>query len=87
LQDSRLSAIAHAQARCGEFFRTVAAFAPDASRRTLQVAIVHTVFDTQGISWSFMMAFAVVTSVPVILVFLAAQKWFVSGLTAGSLKG
>jgi len=66
---------------------TVAAFAPDAARRTLQVAIVHTVFDTQGMSWSFMMAFAVVTSMPLILVFLAAQKWFVSGLTAGSLKG
>jgi multiple sugar transport system permease protein len=66
---------------------TVAAFAPDIGRRTLQVALVHQVFDSVGMSWSYLMAFALITSVPVVLVFLAAQKWFVSGLTAGSLKG
>jgi multiple sugar transport system permease protein len=66
---------------------TVAVFAPDIGRRTLQVALVNQVFDAIGISWSYLVAFAVVASVPVILVFLAAQKWFVSGLTAGSLKG
>jgi multiple sugar transport system permease protein len=66
---------------------TVAAFAPDTARRTLQVALVNQVFDAIGISWSYLMAFAVVTSTPVLVVFLLVQRWFVSGLTAGSLKG
>ena len=66
---------------------TVAVFAPDLGRRTLQVALVNQVFDAIGISWSYLMAFAIISCLPVILVFLAAQRWFITGLTAGSVKG
>jgi ABC-type glycerol-3-phosphate transport system permease component len=66
---------------------TVAAFAPDVGRRTLQVALVNQVFDSIGITWSYVMAFALVSSLPVVGMFMVAQKWFISGLTAGAVKG
>lgn len=66
---------------------TVAAFAPDVARRTLQVSLVNQVFDTIGITWSYVMAFAVVSSIPIVALFLVAQKWFIAGLTAGAVKG
>jgi multiple sugar transport system permease protein len=65
----------------------VAAFAPSLGSRTLQVAQVTQVFDTAGVSWSYVMAFAIVTSMPTVVIFLAAQRWFVAGLTAGGVKG
>jgi len=66
---------------------TVAAFAPEVSYRTLQVALVNQVFDSIGISWSYIMAFAVVCSIPIVAIFILAQRWFISGLTAGAVKG
>jgi multiple sugar transport system permease protein len=66
---------------------TIAVFAPDTAKRTLQVALVNQVFDAVGISWSFTMAFALIASLPVILMFLLVQKWFIAGLTAGAVKG
>jgi len=66
---------------------TVAVFAPDTAKRTLQVALVNQVFDAVGISWSFTMAFALIASLPVILMFLLVQRWFIAGLTAGAVKG
>jgi len=66
---------------------TVAAFAPEVSHRTLQVALVNQVFDSIGITWSYVMAFAVVCSIPIVAIFLLAQRWFISGLTAGAVKG
>lgn len=66
---------------------TVTAFAPDMERHTFQVALVHQVWQTIGMSWAYVMAFAVVTSAPVVLMFFVVQRWFVSGLTTGSLKG
>lgn len=68
-------------------YLTVAVFAPDATRRTLQVAVVNQVLDSNGVSWSYMMAFVVVASLPVVLMFLFTQRWFVAGLTAGGVKG
>jgi ABC-type glycerol-3-phosphate transport system permease component len=66
---------------------TIAVFAPDSAKRTLQVALVNQVFDAVGISWSFTMAFALISSLPVILLFMLVQKWFIAGLTAGAVKG
>lgn len=66
---------------------TVAAFAPEVAHRTLQVALVNQVFDSIGITWSYVMAFAVVCSIPIVAIFLLAQRWFISGLTAGAVKG
>ena len=62
-------------------------FAPDSAKRTPQVALVNQVFDAVGISWSFTMAFALISSLPVIVMFLVVQKWFIAGLTAGAVKG
>lgn len=66
---------------------TVAVFAPDIAKRTLQVALVNQVFDAVGISWSYMMAFAMMASLPIMIMFAVVQKWFVAGLTAGAVKG
>ena len=45
-------------------------------------------FDGQyGTQWGEMMAVASVCSLPVIFIFLVAQKYIVSGVTAGSVKG
>jgi multiple sugar transport system permease protein len=37
--------------------------------------------------YDLMMAAAVVSVVPVLLVFFATQRWFVKGLAAGAVKG
>jgi multiple sugar transport system permease protein len=66
---------------------TVAAFAPDLARRTLQVVLVNQVFDSIGITWSYVMAFAIISSLPIVTLFLVAQRWFIAGLTAGAVKG
>ncbi|HVZ43538.1 MAG TPA: carbohydrate ABC transporter permease [Ramlibacter sp.] len=65
----------------------VAAFAPSLASRTLQVALVTQVFDTSGMSWGYVMAFAIMTSLPTVVIFLGAQRWFIAGLTAGGVKG
>ena len=62
-------------------------FFPDIAGRTLQVSLVNQVFDSIGISWTYLMSFAIVSSIPVVLLFLLAQKWFIAGLMAGSVKG
>jgi len=41
---------------------------------------LNRVFDAVGISWSYMMAFVVIASMAVILMFGLVQKWFISGL-------
>ena len=66
---------------------TVAVFAPDTRSRTLQVALVNQVFDAVGVSWSYTMAFSIVASLPVVVIFILAQRWFIAGLTAGTVKG
>jgi multiple sugar transport system permease protein len=66
---------------------TVTALAPGSARLTLQVALINQVFNSVGISWSFLTAFTVVSALPVLLIFLASQRWFASGLTAGAIKG
>ena len=40
-----------------------------------------------GTKWSYLTAFAVVTIVPVALIFIFMQKYIVSGLTSGAVKG
>lgn len=40
-----------------------------------------------GISWNRVMAFGVVTVFPVVILFIFMQKYIVSGLTSGAVKG
>ncbi|CAH0146769.1 carbohydrate ABC transporter permease [Microbacterium sp. Bi128] len=56
------------------------------STRTLPVAIVNFT-SYAAVDWGGLMAAAVVITVPVMIVALIAQKYVVSGLTAGATKG
>jgi multiple sugar transport system permease protein len=40
-----------------------------------------------GTKWSYLTAFAVVTIIPVVLIFVFMQKYIISGLTSGAVKG
>jgi len=40
-----------------------------------------------GTKWSYLTAFAVVTIIPVILIFVFMQRYIISGLTSGAVKG
>jgi multiple sugar transport system permease protein len=40
-----------------------------------------------GTKWSYLTAFAVVTIVPVVVIFVFMQKYIISGLTSGAVKG
>ncbi|HEX3046080.1 MAG TPA: carbohydrate ABC transporter permease [Bacillota bacterium] len=40
-----------------------------------------------GVSWNHVMAFGVVTILPVVLLFIFMQKYIVSGIISGSVKG
>jgi multiple sugar transport system permease protein len=40
-----------------------------------------------GTKWSYLTAFAVVTIIPVVLIFAFMQRYIISGLTSGAIKG
>lgn len=40
-----------------------------------------------GTQWSYLTAFAIVTIIPVTLIFIFMQKFIISGLTSGAVKG
>ena len=40
-----------------------------------------------GTKWSYLTAFAIVTIIPVALIFLFMQKYIISGMTSGAVKG
>ena len=61
-------------------------FITDVKQRTLPVGISGFITgDVYG--WGYLMAGAVLTTLPVILVYVYLQKYMVEGLTAGSVKG
>ncbi len=61
-------------------------FITDVKQRTLPVGISGFITgDVYG--WGYLMAGAVLTTLPVILVYIYLQKYMVEGLTAGSVKG
>jgi len=53
---------------------------------TLPVVLQRYV-DDQGTEWGHFAAGALLVSIPVVLLFFALQRYFVEGLTAGSVKG
>ena len=54
--------------------------------KTVQIAL--TMFrDEAEIQWNLLMAATLVASAPIYIVFFFAQKQFISGLLAGSVKG
>ena len=40
-----------------------------------------------GTKWSYLTAFAVVKIIPVALIFIFMQKYIISGMTSGAVKG
>ena len=61
-------------------------FITDAKQRTLPVGLASFITgDVYG--WGYLMAGAVLTTLPVIAAYVYLQKYMVEGLTAGSVKG
>jgi len=58
----------------------------DNKKQTMQQALANFVGQLQ-INWSNLLAMTTISIVPVILVFLAFQKLFMTGITAGAVKG
>lgn len=55
------------------------------SMRTLPVAL-HLFMTDYGVDWGSLSAAGIVSIIPILVVFLLLQKYFVQGLTAGSLS-
>ena len=56
------------------------------SMRTVPVGIALLMGEI-SFKWNEMMSFSVLGSIPVLILFLLVQRYFLSGLTAGSVKG
>lgn len=59
--------------------------ATDADMYTVQVGLSYFTSE-HGIDWPLLMAGAVIVTLPVLLLYLGLQKYFVGGLTTGGLK-
>jgi ABC-type glycerol-3-phosphate transport system permease component len=57
-----------------------------AEMRTAQIFLYANIGDVE-VNWGGLMAAALVVSLPVVLLFLVLQRSFISGLTAGAVKG
>lgn len=55
--------------------------------RTLPIAIAGFFGQHQFTQWGYVFAMSVMTLIPVVIVFITFQKYFIQGLTAGSVKG
>ena len=63
-----------------------ALFTSSESKKTLSVAIGQMAgFDS--VMWNELMAASVMSSVPLIVIFIFLQRYFISGMTQGSIKG
>ena len=54
--------------------------------KTLTVGLANYVSSTE-INWGVIMALGTATTIPIIILFSAIQKYFVEGLMAGAVKG
>ncbi len=61
-------------------------FIESSSKYTIPVGLTH-FQDTLTASYGIMLAAIVIAAIPMVLLFLAMQKHFIAGLTAGSVKG
>jgi len=68
-----------------DFFLPLVVLSEDA-KRTLVVGLVS-MKDHYGGDWNLIMAVAVLITLPCIMVFIFAQKYFVKGITVGGIKG
>lgn len=59
----------------------------DTARRTLVPGLVMTFLGEASTNWGYMMAASIVAAVPVTVLFVFLQRYFIQGLTAGAVKG
>lgn len=59
----------------------------DQSRRTLAPGLVMKYMGEFNNNWAQMMAASLFVSIPVMLIFVFLQKYFIAGLTSGAVKG
>jgi multiple sugar transport system permease protein len=59
----------------------------DNAMRTLPVGIIQSFVGEFSIKWGEMMAASVVTSIPVVLIFIFLSRQLIGGLTSGAVKG
>ena len=57
------------------------------ARRTLAPSLVMKYMGEFNNSWGEMMAASILVSIPVTLIFIFLQKYFIAGLTSGAVKG
>jgi len=55
--------------------------------RTLPVGMIQSFVGQFSVKWGEMMAASVVTTVPVIIIFIFLSKYLIGGLIAGAVKG
>jgi multiple sugar transport system permease protein len=55
--------------------------------RTLPVGMIQSFVGEFSVKWGEMMAASVVTTVPVIIIFIFLSKYLIGGLIAGAVKG
>lgn len=60
-------------------------YVTDGSKRTLTVAI-YMFKSTSGSEWNLMLAGMALSMIPIVVIYIAAQKYITSGLTAGAVK-
>ena len=59
----------------------------DNAKRTLPIAISGFFGQHQFTQWGYVFAMSVASLIPVLIVFICCQKYFVSGLQTGGIKG
>lgn len=59
----------------------------DNARRTLASGLVMTFLGMGSTNWGYMMAASIVAAIPVTIIFVCLQRYFVQGLTSGAVKG
>ena len=59
----------------------------DNLKRTLPIAISGFFGQHQFTQWGYVFALSVLSLLPILIIFIFCQKFFVAGLTAGSVKG
>jgi multiple sugar transport system permease protein len=81
-----LAAALYAFTQAWNEFLYALVFITDVKRRTLPVGL-STFITGDVYGWGFLMAGAVLTTLPVIAAYIYLQKYMVEGLTAGGVKG
>lgn len=59
----------------------------DNARRTLASGLVMTFLGMGSTNWGYMMAASIVAAIPVTIIFVFLQRYFIQGLTSGAVKG